>query len=269
MVVFESLVFEDPHAGVRSVALEQFVAGLDRSTEVNGLFTLVGEGFLFNSTDPDMDRGKHFFVRPAYADLLVQIYARWFPESDQGPVPVLLTGTGGNGKTTFRNLVCKRILERFVANNVQPVTIILQQGDKAKYYVIELWKEPEVNEFRCSCATFMHSDGCFLDDRKDGTKLIYYLVDCPAGDNRMTSTVSTPLHRAIYFSSPNELLSESLRKNKKGSTLFTPLWSEPELQDARAVLNILTGPIVRERYKMIGGMARLCWKQTNLPTMST
>jgi hypothetical protein len=93
----------------------RFINGVNFATEHNNLFSVAGtpDAFLFDERRPSVDRGTIMFIRPCYDAFIAEIMANWFPQ-EQGaePVAVVATGTGGVGKTSLRNILCKRIMER-------------------------------------------------------------------------------------------------------------------------------------------------------------
>jgi hypothetical protein len=87
---------------------------------------------------------------------------------------------------------------------------------------------------------------------------VYYLVDAPQGDISKASTITRlTKDRAAFFSSPSWSLMKCLHKTYKATALYMPLWGFEELCDASLALGLnITVPVINERYKLLGGVAR-------------
>lgn len=242
-----------------------YIRGINNATEHNHVFSVADtpDANLFNETGPSNRRGKQMYMRDSYVDFLQQLWLYWFPPAVVPParqlesVPVVVTGTGGTGKTSLRNILCKRLLDH-IGNDLPNIgdrqSIVFQNGAEPVFYHAQFERSVS-NVIQVRCTRDLNLSRRYVDDI---AHCVYYLIDAPKGNVSSTSTYDqVSKDRVVFFFSPNEALVKSLRKTDKVATMYMPLWTIDELLQANTVLRLdIAAHRVRQRFKDLGGVAR-------------
>lgn len=245
--------------GPESLRLENFIRGINASTQVASVFSVVetANAFLFGQGKPDHNKGKRMFIRPCYYPLMDNLTTLWFPHDlSEESVPCSITGTDGTGKLSMRNLLCRRILERIRAsliNDRDRATIIFQNSDRTVYQIIAFEKAAEYIFANCSQKTTERPI-----DIRDRPETVYYIVAVVSDNFSAISYFDRSKDKAVFFAPQSSKLNQHLFKSYKAIPLYMPLWSLGELLAARAALKLsISIDCIRERFAKVGGIAQI------------
>mmetsp|Transcript_10240 Transcript_10240/g.28214 ORF Transcript_10240/g.28214 Transcript_10240/m.28214 type:complete len:536 (+) Transcript_10240:7-1614(+) len=175
--------------------------------------------------------GKKIYVRdcyPQYYDLLVSLL------EDDGVERVSVTGTPGNGKSTFYLY----FVTRYIEENPEKIIALASFTKSRKMMSCKTCKDGS-----------LHSEANIPRNNVD-----LYLYDGPPEQQQPDDS-----GKLVVFTCPNFGWFNDIVRDSYHRTRYMPDWAFSELQKANIELELgISAQVLNERFRLFGGSARYC-----------